>query len=559
MGAPNIEVSTNREQLGHGSLDGVWIDNPAVIRSNPMQGMIQGGNKASIIGYNCNAAAQIGSCAANTSVANSITATGVLITPAIDFVLAVSPTDTVAANMVGICGIYANAANTITIQTTNPTTGAIVATANQQLYISTLRGWPVISCIPNSTPANLTTTNTMYEQTFTLNSSTATVTPTVNAAGQITAYTVTGAANAVTTGTFDTDSPTLVITPNPGYGGSGATAVVHLNTAGLPVSVQPTAFGSGYTQGQVTCTLIGGINVAPGMIAQVNPPSNVANFCIGNVRVTGPNQIGVTFFTANAAGANVVPPATAYKFVAFNELTAMNNTMQVQWVAPVNSIVSSANNSVQLGIAVPGVLTTDVLTPIYGPLAAVPNANVNYGPSTANSANNITVSIVSGITAANLVAAGTYGVSLTRISAFSPAVLYSCLFTPSAVAANTVIEQVFTMPTGATLQYTTGSNASSCLVNGTVYTGGVTTSTCGRVASATTVGITFINNTTGSITPPAQQFLICDFPALLPGPYNANYTMGICQQQVNPAINDVIDTLNEMQTSLVGIGAIKGA
>ena len=535
MAAPNTEVGSIQRYLGDTRTDGTLFLPSGIARSNPMQAMIQGYPLATMVTYSANGGA-LSAAAANACAGQALTCFGLLTT---DFVLAVhKPTNQAGLTM---AGAYANAANSLTVNFSNPTAANVTPTANEAYNATVVRGLNTVTA--NVSVANFvngTNAPGMTETTVTLGGSGASVTPNISSTGGVTSY------NVVVQGSGYTSCPTVVITGPAGSFGATAVAVI---SGGAVVSVIPTTFGSGYVAGQTFVTLSGGNTISTGMIGQVNYPV-VANMGVGNVRVVGNNQIAFTSFSLGTA--NVSPTANASTiFGAFNEMPAASATTLFGFTAPANWVVGAANSTTNIAITVPGILTTDVAAP-FAPVGALMTANLVPAASAANAANTLTVSAFAGVAAANG-AAGQYVVPITRQAAVAPMAMWDLILTPAACAANTATEQIFTLPSGVTL-----SLLQPILVNMQNYIQGCTISTNGRANSTTTLGVTFINNTANSITPPANTvFRVAQFPALI-GTITANTTAFQYYQTVGIGVNQTIDLLNEIQTTLDLYGIIKG-
>jgi hypothetical protein len=527
----------SQQQVVHdGNPDGIlWSNTP---RSNPMQVSIGSLPVPSMITYSANDGT-LSATAANTCGAQAITVTGLLTT---DFIVAIhKPTDQAGLSM-GM-GMYANAANSLNVNLANPTASSNTATANQAINVAVLRGMPGITTQATVTlPAFTTAVNApgMQETVFTLGATaqigTFACTPIVSG-GQVTGYNV-------TPGGYFEAPPTVNVAPsNSDYAGYGATAVAVLSTTGTVVAILPMDFGSGYTSGGVSVTLSGGIQITPGMIAQVNVSTQVANLAIGNVRVVGKNQIAVTSFSTGTG--TVTPTAANFTFLAAHQIPAESMQGTVFFTAAANFANVAANVLTAFAVPTPGILVTDLCFPVIPAGGAAPLANLLVGPSTANANDSITIGFAGAGVSAVTTAAGVYNIPVQRQSMTPPMVgPYDVYLTPAACAANTATEQIFTLPTGITLQTLT-----PVLVNMQGYTQGVTINTNARANSTGTIGIKFINNTSRAITPAPCIFRIANFPALIPT-LSANITqsgyiqmMGVNNAQQNGLLNELQQTM----------------
>ena len=367
----------------------------------------------------------------------------------------------------------------------------------------------------------------------------ATATAVVNTAGQISAV------NIVNQGAGYYTPATVVFTPTAGYGGSGATAVPIVSSGGI-VGVQMLTWGSGYTNGQVTVSFAGGNTVSLGMIAMAQKPTFQANLGMGSCRVINNNQIGVTMFTTGAA--NVTPTANeSWQFLALNEVPMITPIYQIMANAT-NNVAAAANSSNATLIPTPSITALDTM--IYAaPAANITNGTVTPGICTAGNISFVSYAGVIGATYPAQVF--TLGV-MKNTATLPPMQLCQVTLTPTAVA-NGVSEQIFTLPTGFTLLANT-----TVIVNKPSFTPGITVLQNARANSTTTVGINFINHTSANITPPAESYLIANFPAYVPT-LSVNVVESSCMCEISSGKNQLIDLTNELQQSLVQAGVIKGA
>jgi hypothetical protein len=123
--------------------------------------------------------------------------------------------------------------------------------------------------------------------------------------------------------------------------------------------------------------------------------------------------------------------------------------------------------------------------------------------------------------------------------------LFCQTLTPTACALSTVTFQTFTVvgiPVGATVW-----------VNKPSYTAGIGIVSV-RVTALNTIQIGFANPTAVAITPPAENYIIYSFPNLAQG-----LTTSWCSTAASLTFNQLIDLANEMQTSKVISGFMKGS
>lgn len=523
MTAPNVHIGSLKKQLGDGNPDGVIFNSPE--RSNPAQSTVQGAALGVITGYNSNAGAAF---TADTIVAsnNTITTTGLATT---DIILGV--TKPTAQAGIGIAGIAASAADTTDIQFINPTAANVNTTANETYVVTALKGMNYHSA--NLVPT-LITASKNEEQIFDLSGT-----------GAVAAANITNGAvseiNVTTAGVGYSVPPTVIITRASTSSGANATAVA-ITSNNTVVGVRITDGGSGYDSAP-TISFEGGPGITPGSVLVVNAALQ-ANLGIGACRITGKDQVGITFI--NPAAANVTPTANAtYKFMALNDMAAVSPLVSING-AMVDNTAVAANTSNETAVATPGILATDLF---LGTSVAIDSPTGYAGGVTA--ANSFSFRYAAGVpgdTPAN----ATYSFALMRHTPSALVEVNSIKLTPTSVAAATTAEQIFTLPTNVTIQA-----VSTVVVNKPTFTPGI--SVVGvRANSTSTVGITYMNSTTAAIVPPAECYLMANFPSTIPT-LSATVTEGTCAQVCGISWKQIIDLQNELQQTLKLIGVIKGS
>jgi len=525
MTAPNVSINRNTQYLGNGNTDGVkMFQNP---RSKPTQGIVQGAALASITSYNANVGT-LSATAANVCGGQDVTAVGLA---ANDFVVGV--TKPTAQAGIGVAYSAVVTADTANINLCNPTAGSVTATGDETYSITALRGMPTITA--NCGTVSEMLPKTTREDIFTFTPSGAAATASISA-GTVESITMSAA------GTGYYAPPTVVITPASTSSGSGATAVAVV-AAGTVVSVKVTNGGSGYTVAP-TISFIGGNYVTPGMIAAVTKPTHQANLAICGVRVAGNNQIGVTYTVTGAA--NITPTANeSYTFLAFNDIPAVSPVIQIT-ANIANCVAAAANTSNSTAVTAVGIAATDMVlninaalqTPLVfgGAVAAANTVTFHYGGG------------VPGGTPAN----GVYTFPVLKPGLGAPVKVHSVKLTPASVAAITTAEQVFTLPSNITLQAN-----STVLVNKPSHTPYIGVLGA-RANSTSTLAITFMNVSSAAIVPPAEEYIIANFPSYPPS-LSANQLAGYCSQIVAPTMNDSVNQGNEVQQSLVEAGIVYGS
>ena len=542
MGTGTVnQQNTSLQQQVASSADGVTLIAQPFRRSGPQQVGVVVASSGQILVFSANNGATSNSAngtAAQTvlglSTANSVKAN----VAANEMVLAVTK-PTAQAGM-GIMGISSNAADTIQLVLGNPTAANVALTANQTWYCAVARGLNTIAVPAGSGLAANLAANSTIEQTISVAGSGASVTCIVNTAGQIIS------ANVVAQGSMYYVPPTVVFTPTAGYQGSGATAMCTISGGGV-TSVVITNGGSGYTNGQVTVTLIGGTAIAPGMFAAINQTNaNIANLGIGNVRVSGPNQLAVMF--VNPTTANIAANANmTFNAIAFNGMTVTSPIV----LCSGNVTTTTATGANQANLTVMNVNNVTANDVCVGYVPALANSNTALSGATI-AANAISMGFF-GIT--NTPSVGLMVAAVHRNPNTPPVQVYSVYLAPTSVANNTTAEQVFTMPANITLF------ANSAVgINKPSFTPGISIVGC-RANSTTTLGVTFMNTSAIAITPPAENYVLASFTTptvLLDAAAGANVTTGCVSQFVSITQNQAVNLVNELQQTAVVEGLIIG-
>lgn len=538
--------SNNITTLGSGSPDGTNVEpsatrsdgslhrfavfgTPSPYRQNPSQAMVQGLHIGDVASYNANAGA-LANAVTITCNEVTITATGVLAT---DMVVGVSK-PTAQAGM-GIAGIRITANDTIGINLCNPTAANVVPTANQTYAVACVRNLNYVTA--NLGVIGAVNLNSTKEVEFTVAGANAAATCSINSAGQVVN------ANVTAQGTGYYTVPTVVITPAANDPGCGATAKAYISGTGQVTGVKITNGGTGYATAP-TISFIGGNTIVPGMIAQVNKAAQQAGLGIGNVRVSGNNKVAITYFNDTAANITVTANQN-YVIGAWNEMAAISPIISV--VANcANLTAAAANASNTTTVATPGIAAADAF---LSTSVALQSPLVFAGGVC--TANNIVFQYGAGVPGATP-ANGVYNFQVWQRKPVVPLRLFAVNLTPTAVANNTTAEQIFSLPSNATLL------ADSCVVvNKPSHTSGIGI-VGARANSATEVAITYINVTAANITPPAETYLIASFPIPVPT-LVANVVESHSIVSAGMSFNQLVDMSNEIQQYLQVSGQIQGA
>jgi hypothetical protein len=293
-----------------------------------------------------------------------------------------------------------------------------------------------------------------------------------------------------------------------------------------------------------TATLVDGTYIALGQICMVNKAAQQAGLGIGNVRVVANNQIGITFINYTPSTVITPSPAETYLVLALNDLPAISPWSEVGVTVTSTSAVAASATVTEITVTASGMLATD--------MPGVPNKpTTTAGIATVGgycSANSINIALVNP-TGAAVTPAGSevYTVPILRAAPVAPAKNYLQLLTPQSVAANTTAEQQFTV-TGLIF---TNSVASTVKVTKPSMTTGIEV-VGARVSATSTLQITFQNNTSAAIVPPAEYYYITNFQDVAPA------ALGWIADWASLAFNQVVDQSNEQAQLLYTIGLHKG-
>ncbi len=279
----------------------------------------------------------------------------------------------------------------------------------------------------------------------------------------------------------------------------------------------------------------------------VNKPTKGNGVDIVNVRVAGPNQVGITFANFGAgAGTNAISPTAGetYTFWQTAGLDAFNNFIQgaVQCGSiPVGSLTPSQYTANMVSCA--GAAIGDM---VVGVSKATVQATVGVVGGFVSVANQLSVTFLNpGAAAVSATTNELYNVVLYRANPTAVAVQYTPTLTPAAVGPNSTTSQLFTV-TGVV-------NSSALLVNKTIFQPGLGIAGY-RVSNTNIIQIDYVNNTAATITPVAGEvYSILNFQQVQPSVGAAwIYT-------VTPQLNQGVLLQNAVRAAMVGMGLIAGA
>ena len=562
MTTPNIQTSNltkatdgnpDGQLIGSSASDrvGMYGNNPTSQRTTPVQAIVQGFALGSLLSTQFTVAnVAIGANAANENPYAAAQAfcngTAPLGTATTDLVFAVNYFANANIANLGIGGYRcSNAANQIMIVNVNPANATANVGPSSTYNAAIIRGMNVISA--NLTVAANLVPNSAIEQIFN-----------IAPAGAVANVTISGGAvNVITVANAGTGyyvAPTVQIVPN-NTGAYGASAVAIIDGVGHVSGVKVTNGGTGYTVAP-TINFLGGMNVTPGMflVAQRNgagATGNFANVGIGNVRVVGNNQIGITYI--NVGTANVAVTANdAFRIFATNSMTPI--TQDVQLAANVVTGVATgtfvANGPV---IVCPSITANDAIISTQSTVTAcAANMAMAIGQcTTGNYAANFYANAIT----------PTAGIlsTIRRNAPGAPIAVYAfnASGTANIVASNATQEVIYTLPSNVTIPACNVVNINRV----DAPQGNLTIVGC-RANSNTTVAVLFMNTSSANITTSnTAQFLLAavDVPCPTLAAVNANTTGVAGQVPIGMTFQQMIDLQNEMQQSLVNVGMIKGA
>ena len=305
----------------------------------------------------------------------------------------------------------------------------------------------------------------------------------------------------------------------------------------------------------ITETLFTVTGVAVGSLLAIAKPTFQSYVGIVGMRVAANNTIGVSFM--NLSSAPVTPTASElYQYVALNGLQA-NNIM----VAMINTssapvtVTAAGLNTVTMTVTGMSVSTDFPLgvsrsyygyqngaVTTYAPVAArVSSANLmEFTYLAAGAGAGFAAATGSVVTPANY---DILAVPFMRQNAAAPLSVQSVTLTPTAIGALTTAEVAFAV-SNITVSTVVWVNKPSLTANIGIVG-------C-RTISANVIGITYVNNSAATITPPAETYVVGNFQNML-GVQHA------LQQQVQTAAAANVTLTNEVRAALTALGFIAGA
>lgn len=230
--------------------------------------------------------------------------------------------------------------------------------------------------------------------------------------------------------------------------------------------------------------------VRVGELLQVMKPTVQAGIDIVGIRVVGNNSVGITF--GNVTSGTVITPTAAqtYTFISLGGVDAQSNDVVYQ--VSVSPAAVGALSTVNNGLTITNLALGDIVTSVSKPTQQ--NGLLVGGGGFVSAAGS------AGFTLANVTSAGSltptanevYAVRTWRPNLAGPMALYTPTLSPTSIAANTTAEQGFTV-TGLVTNSMVWVNKPTTQ-NGIGIVGV-------RVSAFNTLGITFANFTSGTLTP----------------------------------------------------------
>lgn len=278
------------------------------------------------------------------------------------------------------------------------------------------------------------------------------------------------------------------------------------------------------------------------LVYVVKPTDQLGLGIVGS-RVVSNNTLGISFI--NNLTTAITPTASeVYSVVAINNLYATNNMLVAKVVlSAASGTVTTISGVTTRTIAVTGFATTDDTLAIQRTLSQQDLALVGVN---VNAANQLALTYVNtGQTASPVTPTQgeTYVITMQRPQLPQPLIVQSVALTPTVIGALTTAEVLFAVSniTVSTVVW----------VNKPTFTTGIGVVGM-RAVSTNVIGITYVNNTSVSITPPAETYLVGNFPTILGSGHRI-------EQQVAVPLQTGFDLTSEIRTVLVNMGIIAGS
>lgn len=320
---------------------------------------------------------------------------------------------------------------------------------------------------------------------------------------------------------------------------SQAYGFVGLRAVGQVTAVLTPAAVAASTTAEQLFTVAG---MATGNALIVSKPTTNVGLDIAGCRIAANNQVGITFVNVTS-GVLTPTAAETYSFFQTGGLDSDSNLITLGLNATLTPATLTAAQAASITLSSSNIQVNDTFMGVQKPTAQV---TVAVAGGFVSGAGVVKVQAINPtLTVATPTASEIYQVTLNRISAAAPAVVYSQTLTPTSVAANTTAEQTFVV---------TG------VVAGSVVTVNKPTTQAGlgivgaRVSSANNIAITFCNATATTITPAVETYLVANWQALI------DVTTGnSIMQNAYTADTGASILSNANRSAMVSLGLMAGA
>ena len=335
--------------------------------------------------------------------------------------------------------------------------------------------------------------------------------------------------------TFGNTSTSTAVTPT-------ASEVCEFTT--IPSSMQLSAVLTpasvpAYTTNEQIFTVVG---VTPGMIVQANKPTAQTGLGITNVRVVANGQVAIQF--TNFTGTAIVPTAAeTYLFLGASGISAFGNILCLG--CNIGALASIATQTAAEGtLAVNAVLATDVVVGISRPAN---QAGLAFANGRAAGAGSLAIEQINP-TAAGVIPTANQVINATilRPNPLPVLTVVTAPLIPISVAANTTAEQTFSVagiPAAAV----------AVMLNKPTITPGIIIGGV-RANGANILAITYGNQTSAAIIPPAEVYTVAYSP-------NAALTTtgNYCISPASVVFQGIVALANGLRSALVASNFIPGA
>lgn len=316
--------------------------------------------------------------------------------------------------------------------------------------------------------------------------------------------------------------------------------VISANFRGLAQSVTlspPVIQANTIQEAQFTVT-----GLTTDQLVYVVKPTDQLGLGIVGSRVVSNNTLGISFI--NNLSTAITPTASeVYSVMASNGYYATDNRVVAKVVlSAASGTVATISGVTSRTIAVTGFATTDDCLSIQRTLSQQDLALVGVNASAANQLALTYVNTGQTASPVTPTQGETYVVQFMRPQLPQPLILQSVTLTPTAVGALTTAEITYAV---------SNITVSSVVwINKPSFTSGIGVVGM-RAVSGNVIGITYINNTSVTITPPTENYLIGNIPTILGSGHQIH-------QPIISGPQTGFDLTQEIRSALVGMGIIAG-